>query len=222
MERLIAWYRVSSSGVAVVGLVLANLVPLAGVLWFGWNLWTILAIYWVENGIVGLYNVLKMAALSGIGKFGYIPFFLVHYGMFWFVHGVFVFTLPFFAGGDGDLGPVPPDPVMGLIPSSAFDRASGGADLSNVAVAAVFLLISHGVSYYLNFIRRGEYKRVTAGELMGQPYGRVIVLHVTILLGGIATAVVGAPVVALMILVALKTAIDVAFHLAQHRAAATA
>ena len=60
MERLIAWYRVGSSVGAVVALVAANAIPLAGVLWFGWNVWTILIVYWLENGIVGVYNVLKM------------------------------------------------------------------------------------------------------------------------------------------------------------------
>ena len=27
-----------------------------------------------------------------------VPFFLVHYGMFWVVHGIFVFALPLFLG----------------------------------------------------------------------------------------------------------------------------
>lgn len=216
MERLLSWYRVSSSGIAVVGLILANLVPLAGVLLFGWNLWTILAIYWVENGIVGFYNVLKMAAVEGIGKLGVIPFFLFHYGMFWLVHGVFVFTLPLF------VGPGPASEISPLEPLPVADPTAGGADLSNVAFAAVFLLISHGVSYYLNFIRGGEFRRVTAMGLMGQPYKRVVVLHLTIVFGAAGIAMTGAPVVALLILIAVKTVIDVGFHLAEHRSAAAA
>ena len=60
MERLVAWYRVGSSYGALVALVLANLIPLAGVLFLGWSVWQILIIYWLENGIVGFFNVLKM------------------------------------------------------------------------------------------------------------------------------------------------------------------
>ena len=52
MQRLVAWYQVGSSYGAVVALVLANLVPLAGVLFLGWDVWGILIIYWLENGIV--------------------------------------------------------------------------------------------------------------------------------------------------------------------------
>jgi hypothetical protein len=65
MQRFLAWYRVGSSVGALVALIVANLVPLVGVLWFGWNVWAILIIYWLENGIVGLFNVLKMGRASG-------------------------------------------------------------------------------------------------------------------------------------------------------------
>ena len=65
MKRLVAWYQVGSSYGAVVALILANLVPLAGVLWFGWDVWGILIIYWLENGIYGLFNVLKMRKAEG-------------------------------------------------------------------------------------------------------------------------------------------------------------
>ena len=68
MERLIAWYRVGSSVGAVVALVAANAIPLAGVLWFGWNVWTILIVYWLENGIVGVYNVLKMLKAEALAR----------------------------------------------------------------------------------------------------------------------------------------------------------
>ena len=32
---------------------------------FGWNVWTILIVYWLENGIVGVFNVLKMLKAEG-------------------------------------------------------------------------------------------------------------------------------------------------------------
>ena len=65
MERIVAWYRLGSSIGAVVALVVANLIPLIGVLFFGWSVWNILVIYWLENGIVGVINVLKMSVATG-------------------------------------------------------------------------------------------------------------------------------------------------------------
>ena len=216
MERLVAWYRVSSSVGALVALVVANLVPLAGVLWFGWSIWTILTIYWVENGIVGFYNVLKMAAVTGTGKIGVIPFFILHYGMFWLVHGIFVLTLPTFvpfgAGGELDRS-APPFMSEGQLSP---DPALAGANVTNVVIAGIGLFISHGVSYVLNFIRSGEHRRVSATDLMGAPYRRVVILHLTILFGAFAVVLTGAQLGPLLILIALKTGVDVAFHLREH------
>jgi len=223
VERLIAWYRMGSSAGAVVALVAANLLPLIGVLWFGWSMWTILTIYWVENGIVGLFNVLKIAAVSGPGKLGVIPFFVIHYGMFWFVHGIFILTLPTFvpftdAALPGNVplppGAIPYDGAVTGFPATT----SSGADFGNVAFAAVVLLISHGLSYAFNFIGRGEYRRTTAMALMFAPYRRVVILHLTIIFGAFAVVLLGAQVLPLVILVALKTAVDLGFHLREHRA----
>ena len=52
-------------GRALVALIVANAIPLFGVLFLGWNVWTILIVYWLENGIVGVFNVLKMLRAEG-------------------------------------------------------------------------------------------------------------------------------------------------------------
>ncbi len=218
MQRLLAWYALTSSVGAVVALVLANAIPLVGVLFLGWNVWTILIVYWAENGIVGAFNVLKMARAQGddiagatgwtingrpaasMAKVGLIPFFVMHYGIFWAVHGVFVLTLPLFAsiGSDGsNLGP--------------------GPDPWTILLAVVALFISHGVSYLFNYIGSGEYRRASAIGQMFSPYGRLVVLHVTIIFGAIAISMTGAPVTAIVILVVLKTLLDLGLHLREHR-----
>ena len=208
MQRHIAWYRVGSSVGAVVALIIANLIPLFGVLWFGWDVWGILIIYWLENGIVGLFNVLKMRRAAGPGseRASLIPFFVMHYGIFWVVHGVFVLTLPLFAaiGADGE-----PDFGTTLDPLA-------------IVFVVVCLFISHGVSYVLNFIGRGEYLRTTAAAQMFAPYGRLVVLHVTIIIGAIAIGVTGASAAAIVVLVLLKIALDLGLHLAEHRGASDA
>ena len=52
---------------------------------------------------------------------------------------------------------------------------------------------------------------------MTAPYGRLMVLHITIIIGGMAIAMTGAPSAAVLILVLLKTALDLGLHLAEHR-----
>ena len=215
MDRNVAWYRLGSSIWAVVALVVANLIPLIGVLFFGWSVWNILVIYWLENGIVGLINVLKMAVATGdevtpgvtfmvngrpatsATKMGLIPFFIVHYGIFWFVHGIFVLTLPAFFSLMSDDG-------MTL-------------DLGPVVFAALGLAISHGLSFWWNFLHGGEYRRTAAAALMFAPYKRLVALHITIIFGAFAVMFTGAPAAAVAVLVAIKTAIDLGLHLAEHR-----
>ncbi len=217
MERLIAWYRIGSSVGAVAALLVANAVPLVGVLFLGWNVWTILTIYWLENGVVGVFNVLKMARAEGpeptgagvvatvngrpvvgSGKRVLIPFFIVHYGVFWLVHGIFILTLPQFQAFGGESAGIANDP---------------GA----VLFVLIGLALSHAVSYRYNYIGRGEYLRTSVSAQMSAPYGRLMVLHITIIIGGAAIAMTGAPSAAVLILVLLKTALDLGFHLAEHR-----
>ena len=235
VERLVAWYRVGSSTGAVAALIVANAIPLLGVLFLGWNVWTILTIYWLENGVVGIFNVLKMSKaegtdpvgsgvtatvngrpIAGSGKALLIPFFIVHYGLFWLVHGIFILTLPMFqAFGASGGGVFPGGDVFGDVPS---DGGAGiASDPGAVAIVLIGLFISHGISYRLNFIGRGEYLRTSVARQMGAPYGRLVVLHITIILGGMAIAFTGAPAAAVLVLVLLKTALDLGFHLAEHR-----
>ena len=240
MDRIVAWYRLSSSVGAVVALVVANAIPLVGVLFLGWSVWNILIIYWLENGVVGVYNVLKMAraegATAGIGgmdvtlngrpmrdlsKAAMIPFFVVHYGIFWFVHGVFVLTLPFFTALLRPMELVPPSDA-----GPPFDVGLPGADpaigidIGTILFAVVALAISHGLSYWWNFLRGGEYRRVSVGRQMFAPYGRLVVLHLTIIFGAMAVIATNAPVLAVAILVAIKIVLDLGFHLVEHRKAA--
>jgi hypothetical protein len=52
------------------------------------------------------------------------------------------------------------------------------------------------------------------------PYARVVILHVTIVIGAFAVAILGAPIWALVVMVVAKTMTDLAAHLAErHRAA---
>ena len=49
---------------AAVALVLANLVPLAGVLLWEWSVSSVVILYWFENVVIGVVNVLRMTMAS--------------------------------------------------------------------------------------------------------------------------------------------------------------
>jgi hypothetical protein len=199
--------------IAALLLIVVNLIPLFGVFFFGWSLFSILLLYWLENGIIGFFNIFKiaLARAPSSGGSGFtvngrpvspsnkeirIIFFIFHYGLFWTVHGVFVFA--FFG------------PPFGLF---------SGVGLRGVAIAAAALFLSHGVSFVVNFLGKEEYLTVSPDKQMSEPYSRVVVLHVTILVGGFFADSLGAPLAALILLVLLKTVIDLLAHLREHRKA---
>lgn len=250
----------SASPVAIAALIAANAVPLVGVALLGWDLATLVAVYWAENGVVGIYAVgriltaanqgpfalvtrssrsagsseapapsmrygapvppqppappsstaagglpMSPAAAAGCARVFMVPFFCVHYGMFWAVHGVFVWTaLPMmFAAGAGD--------------------GAGGPDGRVVLVAALVMLVSHGVSFVVNWLLGGEHRTSSPAAEMGAPYARVVILHLTIIVGAFAVAILGQPIGALVVMVVLKTGVDLAAHLGERsRAAARA
>lgn len=207
------------SRLAVVTLIAANVVPLVGVLAWDWSIGTILVLYWLENGIIGVSNVVRMVVAAGphgghLAKVFLVPFFVVHYGLFWTVHGVFVTS--FFGAGLEAVGTgIGTGAPFGL---GVVSSALLGADTGTLTWGVLSLALSHGVSLVSNFLLGGEYRRVTAAELMARPYARVVILHLTIIFGAFAAMLLGAPIGALLVLVVTKTAVDVSAHLREHRA----
>jgi hypothetical protein len=296
LGRAFGLYRRTAISRSMVALLIANAIPLVGVAFFGWSLITILVLYWVENGIVGFWNVPKIAlaqgsiiptplpdmpesaalaatgspsaaaslreawreaqaaqasmvaqrgsalrTLPGAGRIGLALFFVMHYGTFWFVHGIFVFALPTFGGlgtgsgvgngvgnGFGNSGCLEDTLPSGLDPSvlpgfeSCVASPFGEIVWASVAIAAIALFISHGASFLYNYVAHREYRRASPTRQMGGAYGRVVVLHMTILLGAFAIALIGAPIGALIVLVVLKTAFDLSLHMREHGRAAAA
>jgi hypothetical protein len=243
IARTVRLAQSTSSTTSIVLLVAFNLLPLAGVVLWGWNVGTLLILYWVENGIVGILNIPKILLARGTGPAGAATqepevevagqarpllngiaanitialFFVVHYGIFWLVHGVFVLTLSSWFGRSGPplVGPdsfeVLPDGtvILGAVEST-------GPDLSAVAWAALGLAISHTVSFAINYVGRREYLKVSPTQQMGAPYGRLVILHMSIILGAIVSIAIGSPIGAVIVLVLLKTGVDLALHLREH------
>jgi hypothetical protein len=186
--------------VSTLVLVAANLVPVAGVLLFDWDLGKLMVLFWAESGIIGFYNLLKMAVVQRWAVLFSGPFFIGHFGAFMAVHFLFVYEL-FVAratGADSALAEV-------------------GRFLFTLWPALLALLLSHGLSFFYNFLGQGEYRGKSMREQMAEPYGRVMIMHVTVIVGGGLSLMLGSPDAALLLLVALKVAADVTAHRKQHR-----
>jgi hypothetical protein len=195
-------------GLRPLGVVLVNLIPIIGVLMLGWPAGVLLILYWCENVVIGGVNVLRMLAtglalgLAGLALCLFVvPFFVVHYGMFTFVHGMFVVML----GSVGGEGPTQsPDTIPGLfgIVRGLIEREPGFA-WSLAAIVAWQLW-----AFVFDWLLRGEARRSNPMAQMFQPYPRIIVLHVTLILGLGLVMSLGQPVWAIVVLAVIKTAFD--------------
>ncbi len=201
-------------------LLAGNLLPLYGALFGGWSVLSILQVYWAENVIVGVLTVFEMFTVAAAGgalwrALGALPsvvFFCVHYGMFTFVHGIFIYAL----FGSGPF---------------AHARVSHNSDLQQLYLpflpgqplffAAVAILLAHLNAFRANFIGAGEYRTLSIQKVMFHPYGRVVLLHVVLLLGGFLAQRTGSNIAVLALLVTIKTASDLVLY-RRYRAAAAA
>jgi hypothetical protein len=193
-------------------LVASNLMVLYGLFYLGWGVFALIFLFWLENVIIGLFNVLKMLAnrpsetANWFGKLFMIPFFSVHYGMFTGVHGIFVLSL---------FGPESLKQSIG----SPFEAGAylQVIETEHLGYMLFALLFSHGFSFVANYVLREEYEQQTLKEVMSAPYGRVVVLHLTILSGGFLLVALGSPFYGRVILLGLKIVFDAWAHYREHR-----
>jgi hypothetical protein len=210
-------------------LILANTVPLFGVVLFGWRVIDILILYWTESVVIGVINVMRMAkcpadnllagpipgqsgrqmpaevrtkllarmptgAMTAL-KFFMIPFFALHYGAFCYGHLMAV-TGFFGASARGN----------GLVNSLEYFWQV------DYWIAVMAIVASHMYSYFANFVRGGEYRNTNLFLLMQRPYGRIVIMHIAIIIGAGFVAWLDSPLPILMILILGKICIDVRLH----------
>jgi hypothetical protein len=197
----------------------ANAVPLVALLRGDWTAGDVLVAYWLENVAVGAWTLVRIGTARGdgpqldLGAGTTLPramlpvalggFFVVHYGMFTLTHGFFTWRLAREGGVSG-----------------------GVADFAGILLV---LLLSHGISTGVHWFARRERDHVSATVAMKQPYSRILVLHFTVLAAGFLTipnwdALNGQPAVSThgpgLVLILIKTVVDVAFHVRAHRSLA--
>lgn len=188
---------------ALYVLIVMNFIPFVGVLKFGWSAEGLLLLYWAETVIIGLLNCAKILACKGersaaLGpetaaqKFQIAGFFTVHFGFFLFVY--FRILERYFWPDDLSLLEFDGMLVWGILG----------------------FLTTHTVSLFYNFFGRGEYLLLTSRQQMRAPYGRISIMHITLMLGVFIISRTGEVQWSVLVLVVAKTAADIAAHRRSH------
>lgn len=191
----------------------ANVIPLVGVLYWGWDLFLLLFLYWTDTAIIGFWMIVQAMReppaagssrmLSGFG----VVFIIFHAGIFMGVHFLFLWSL--FSG-----------PWRG--------RVHDGAGFVDVVVLQtglwlpiLVMFIGRGLVTLIDL--RKAYAWMTSTTVPPGPpasaranpihafYARIVVMHLTILGGAFLAQAVGT-IAPLIVMIALKTAIDLGFE----------
>jgi hypothetical protein len=171
-------------------LILANLFILMQYYLFNWDSGQVLLLFWIESAIVGLYTIFKMVVVKFRIKnikmpplLFIIPFFIVHFGGFMVGHLLFI--------------------ILGFM-----ENFSLGILLALLA-SSTPLFISHGFSFVSNFLMKKEYGSLKFGNIMLMPYKRIVIMHLTLILG----VALNIPIIFLF---AAKIAADAFSHTKEH------
>jgi hypothetical protein len=197
-------------------LVVSNLVPLAGVLYFDWSVSLLLLLYWCETGIIGFYNIFKIAKANpeaetskfNLMMWGKMPsskgkliiFFMFHFGVFMLCHLLFI--LIFVTSRD-----------------DVFLAINSFEPIKIFLYSVLALFLSHGYSFKENFFDGGEWKRVNPMVQMMKAYPRVVFMHLILLFSVVCSILLnleGSKAV-ICIVVFLKIALDLAAHYKLHK-----
>jgi hypothetical protein len=203
------------AGSSLLPTAIGNLVPLIGVLLFGWDLPSILVMYWIEAGVVGLVNVLRIRRSMALGRptvdadgsverpivraassGGWLLalVWLLAYGIFWAILGPFVIQI-----------------ANGGFYEGASQTGWRGASADVIAWGTVSLVGGQLAAYVVDYVIGRRYLTVTSLELLRDPFVRIFIILATIAAGGVGIALIGSPVGFLAAMVMAKTIVEIWF-----------
>jgi len=231
-----------SGNLSLIILIAVNLLPIAGVLFWEWNVFEIVSLYWFENIVIGAVNILKMLTATGdttdlnatktkgiVREDTGMPDYLRNReGTGVVSHGIKLFLVPFFTFHYGMFCFVHGFFVFGLLGGKDGGRIEGSPLAGMASMVShtfdsggiwfIYAIIgSHLFSFFYIYLGKGEFRRISAPALMKGSYGRIVVLHIAILFGAFVITALGSPVFLLILLIVGKIVLDVKLHIHSHR-----
>jgi hypothetical protein len=180
-------------------LIIANLLGIYIAIETSPSIVTLWLVYWIENISIGFFTVLKMKMLIKLGKESILEnnkqdiiFFIIHYGGFTFLHGLFLIIF-------------------------AIALESHLISLITIGINAILLFVSHGISYWRNFIKAEEYNFLTIDSLFIRPYPRIVATQIMILVGSYFVWGLKNQAFGIILLGVCKLGADLISHLVEHR-----
>lgn len=204
------WHLGALGNPSTLFLLAANLIPLLGVLYWDWDLFLLMMLYWSETAIIGFWHILRLALETKFLAIFLVPFFCVHFGGF--MTGHFIFLMALFGQR------------RGIQVHGVKDYVDQILIADHLWIPFTALFLSHGVSFFIHTLKPkmdrdfGLVPPVpnpapfNPGELMAAPYKRIFVMHLTIIFGGFMSMALHLDKAAFVLMVVLKTFVDLGAH----------
>lgn len=173
--------------ITIIRILVANLIPVFGILFLDWELFFTFFYFWFENIITGVFFVI-IGIISKL-KISSILSFVFFYSFFAFFHGIFIFAL------FGNNLPNQPTFPSGL--SSVIKQ-------HNLTISLIILFTTYCGTFIWRYILNNDARKITIQEFWDRPLVRMTILHVSTLLGGFILKLLGSPVLGISILVIFK------------------
>ncbi len=197
------WSRALTQPLVWLGLAI-DLLPIYGVIAWGWTAVPLVLLYWMENIVAGVmtipriiisgasYNIIGLAA----GLFLSV-FFVFHYGLFCMVHGTFLMAFSAFASGPDAMNSIPIMDIGGMFEYAL--RSGLHVDWILYAIVAFQMVL-----FIWEFLIKGEWKETNPMAEMFAPYSRIVVLHFALFVGAGALFFLGQPMLGVLGLIVFR------------------
>ena len=213
-------------------LVVANLLPVYGVLALDWPVFQLFALYWMEVIVVGIVAVLSMlyvpvpGVVARAGKLVTLLFFCIGYGILSLVYALFLAVIfkndAFLRLFHGLLGvssvAIVSTPDFASIVVYAFLGAGllllkevGKGWFAVVTIGGI--AASHLLAFFRHYVGRGDIRKANLPNLGFEPFSYLALMHVVVIAAGSAALSGASYAWVPLLVIAVKTAVDLLAHL---------
>jgi len=204
-------------------LLISNAIPLVGVLFWGWDTFVLLMLYWIETVVIAFWTLVRILIAGDfaksfvgeiIGRLFMFCFFLVHSGGFMLGH--FIFLWAFYAGDWSNKIHVTQD-FFQIAPREFWNKMV----LANgLLIPLAISFLGRGIAFVVEMAKTPLWTHLVSegatntknSALVGGLYVRIVIMHLVIL-GGAALAQKYGALAPLVLLIVAKTIVDVALFI---------
>ncbi len=157
-------------------IILGNLIPIFGVIFWGWTAFYVFWLFWIETLIVAIFNAIKIYKCKGDSTYSNsekfrkaLTYFLMRIGVFAF-YSIFIIVFIGVSGSNDSNN------------SISFAKVISFQD-TTFNLALVSFTINQFVLYMTQFYQNGWYLKALPTEYNAIFEGRQIIIHISVVLG---------------------------------------